>query len=479
MQDVHYASIKEIHSSFIKKKLTVRQLVMAFLSRIADIDKCANGTNAVLEINPDALFIAHELDEKLTNDFSNGGEIPPLFGIPVLLKDNINTRDRLHTSAGSLALADNYAPYDAHIVTALRKAGALILGKANMTEFANWMSKDGMPSGYSSRGGQVLNPYNRTITPSGSSSGSAVAVAAGLCTISIGTETSGSIMYPASYNGITGIKPTMGLVGRSGIIPITGTMDTAGPMARSVTDAALLLNVLAGFDPDDPAAYRRRAVDYTANLDRGALRNMRIGINRWREENDEEQNDEDRAIFTGLCVKLSEAGAILVDHTDMGNNPWATKILQYEFKASMNHYLSTIRGCTEIKTLKDIVDYNQAHAAAALRYGQGRLLDAENTTTGTYTEAGYIEALNEREKAIAEMDRVLDENRLDLMLCETTSNIAPFTGFPSMTIPIGQRKDKFPIGSCWIARRFDEAALIRAAYAAEQLLDLHLKPDFS
>jgi amidase len=460
---------------FKEKKLTVRRLILIFLSRIAEIDKCENGLNSVLEVNPDALFIADALDKKLANDI----EMPPLFGIPILLKDNINTADRLHTSAGSVALADNYAPYDAHIVKRLREVGAIILGKANMTEFANWITTGDMPAGYSSRGGQVINPYNRAKYPGGSSSGSGVAVASGLCTVAIGTETSGSIINPAMQNGLTGIKPTLGLVGRSGIIPISSTHDTAGPMTRTVRDAAVLLGVIAGIDPGDPATHAQNTpVDYTKYLDPDGLRGMRIGINRSRKLNNFVLSEEEKAIFDNLLQIVSEAGSILIDNVDIDSNFEMKHTTRYEFKACMNYYLSTLNGSMAMKTLRDIVEYNQANAAAALKYGQDRLLDAENKTSGMMTEPEYLNALVEREKDIAKLDKLFDDNEIDVMLCEEMTNIAPFTGFPSMTIPIGNKQDKIPAGSFWMARRFDEATLFKATYAIEQILNLSLKPDF-
>jgi len=476
MQDICYASIQEIHRLFKEKQITVRELVLSYLSRIAKLDKCASGLNSVLEINPDALFIADTLDERL----ENGEVLTPLFGIPILLKDNINTKDKLHTSAGSVALADNYAPYDAHIVKALRQAGAVILGKANMTEFANYMSRDGMPSGYSSRGGQVLNPYNRDKTPSGSSSGSAVAVAAGLCAVAIGTETSGSIISPAGQNGIVGIKPTLGLVGRSGIIPISGTHDTAGPMARTVRDAYILLNVIAGTDPDDPATQvsnLSKSAGYTEFPGIDGLKGLRIGINRSQKLEDFVLPEEGKAAFENLCKVISDAGAVLVDNINIDSNFSIGDIMRCEFKASMNHYLSTLNGSSKMRSLGDIIAYNQANALAALKYGQGILVDAENNTTGAMTEPKYIEALLERERAIKELNGLFDGSAIDVMLCETFTNIAPFTGFPSMTIPIGQRLDKMPLDSYWIARRFDEPKLLRITYTAEQLLGLSLRPE--
>ena len=476
MHDFKYASIQELHNAYKEKLITVRELVLFFLSEIAKIDKCVDGLNSILEINPDALFIADELDKRL----QEGEELTKLFGIPVLLKDNINTADRLHTSAGSLALSDNYVLYDAYIVSRLREAGAVILGKANMTEFANYMTHEGMPSGYSSRGGQVINPYNKSKTPSGSSSGSAVAVAAGLCTISIGTETAGSILSPAGQNGIVGIKPTLGLVGRSGIIPISSTHDTAGPMARTVRDAAVLLSVIAGRDPKDAATYANpnsTPDDYTQYLSKDGLRGVRIGINRSQKLENFVLSEEGKDAFNHLCKSLEDAGAVLVDNVNIDSNFSIGKIMRYEFKACMNYYLSTLQESSKMKTLKDIIEYNQSNSSVALKYGQSILTDAENNTSGTMTEPEYIEAVTERERSISELDRLFDENNIDIMLCETFTNIAPFTGFPSMTIPIGQRMDKLPMDSYWIARRFDEATLLKVTNAAEQLLGIHLTPD--
>jgi len=482
--NIAYASIQELHEAYRNKELTVKQVVLEFLSRIAKIDSCEGGLKSVIEVNPDVLFIAESLDRKL----QDSDNLPPLFGIPVLVKDNINTGDRLHTSAGSVALGDNYALQDAHIVECLRMAGAVILGKANMTEFANYMSRDGMPSGYSSRGGQVVNPYNHEKDPSGSSSGSAVAVAAGLCTISIGTETSGSIISPASNNGIVGIKPTLGLVSRSGIIPISSTFDTAGPMARTVTDAAILLNVLAEaeskaappFPGGNESGIWGRApldIDYTKYLGGKSLDGIRIGLNRAKELPEDAQ-EEDIAIFNNLCNLLTQAGAVLVDNIEMTPHYDTRRtIMQHEFKACINHYLATAAGSTEMSTLKDIIEFNQANAELALKYGQSLLLDSQNKSSGRFTEPAYLEALLTRDKAITEMDSIFDSNNIDILLGQAFVYIAPFTGFPSMTIPIGQRQDNnMPIRAFFTARRFDEATMIKVAYAVENILGLCLRP---
>ena len=471
-----YNSVQEIHRAYREKSVSLKEVVLAFLARIAEIDSCEGGLKTVIEINPDALYIAEKLDQKIHEI----GELPALFGIPILLKDNISTKDRMRTTAGSVALADNYAPFDASITKRLRKAGAIIIGKANMTEFANYMSRDGMPNGYSSRGRQVLNPYNREEHPGGSSSGSGAAVAAGLCTLSVGTETSGSIISPASRNGIVGIKPTMGLVGRSGIIPIAGTFDTAGPMARTVYDTAVLLSVLAGRDSKDDATHVKRHddfVDYTEFLGGTCLDGMRIGINRHLDG--PVISDEDKAAFDGLCNLLNNAGAELVDSIRLERRYEMMGVMHNEFKTCLNYYLSTLRGSSKMRTLKDIVEYNQNNAAAALRHGQSLLISAENNTSGALTEPAYINGLISREKTITELDKIFEENQIDVILSESFNNIAPLTGFPSMTIPIGQsKKSNLPLSSYWIARRFDEGSLIKVCYAAEQLLGLNLKPSF-
>lgn len=462
MFDSIYASVQEIHRAYREKRISVTEVVLQHFSRIAAVDSCENGLNAVIEINPDALSIAKTLDIQMgTMD-----ALPPLFGIPVLLKDNINTGDRLHTTAGSVALADNYAPCDAPIVARLRQAGAVILGKANMTEFANYMSRENMPSGYSSRGGQTLNPYNREKTPSGSSSGSAVAVAAGLCTVSVGTETSGSIISPASHCGIVGVKPTIGLLEQAGIIPISGTFDTAGPMARTVADTAVLLDVMAGNAAEKP-------------LSIGRLDGLRIGLNRKLELDEGWYNPIEAAIFEKLCTLLETQGAVLVDDLQMASPRTAQNaIMRYEFKACINHYLSTWAGKTKMQSLQDIIEYNQAHAAVALKYGQSLLLDSENNVSGRFVEPAYLDALAARQQSIAEMEALFDANNLDLLLGQTFAYIAPFTGFPSMTLPMGQRKDNYmPQHAYFTARRFHEGAMIKAAYAVEQVLGLQLQPE--
>jgi len=418
--------------------------------------------------------------------------MPPLFGIPILIKDNINTGSKMRTSAGSLALADNYTN-DAWMVRNLAEAGAVILGKANMTEFANYMSRDGMPNGYSSRGGQTLCPYNHSEDPSGSSTGSAVAVAAGLCVASLGTETSGSIISPAGVNGIVGIKPTLGLITRHGIIPISNSFDTAGPMARTVTDAAIILGIIANSDVLDEATMAVQAstwddethqnnhiaTDYTKHLKGENLNGIRIGINRTKEISSFKEDKEAVAAFDKLCRQLETAGANLIDNLEMKphTNSLMT-ILQYEFKACMNNYLRRrYFTSTNMQTLNDIIQFNQANADKALKYGQTLLLDAQNKASGSLTEPPYLEALIEREKTIDEMDNLFATHNLDILLGNTFAYTAPFTGFPTMTIPIGQRQsNNMPLNATWTAKRLEEGKMIQVCYIVEKLLSVNLHP---
>jgi amidase len=456
---------------FETKKLTVRELVLLFLKRIAEIDSGENGLHSVLEINPDALFIADILDKKLANNEPIGS----LFGIPVLVKDNINTADRMHTSAGSVALKNIFAPYDATVIKKLREADAVILGKANMTEFANFITDGEMPDGYSSRGGQVINPFIRGKTPSGSSSGSAVAVAAGLCTVALGTETCGSIVSPAGQNGIVGIKPTIGLVSRNGIIPISYTCDTAGPIARTVEDAAILLDVISGGDENDLSTISQPEVKCSAALNECRLSGVKIGI---YHPDGETINVEHKAQFISFCEKLKDNGVTIIDNIEVNHDFNMWHLTKHEFKSAMNCYLSTLGAETQIKTLTDIIHYNEAHAAIALKYGQKTFHNIEINSTGTMTETEYLQCLLRREKIIEDFDKTFDQYGIDIVLCRTFNNIiAPYAGFPSMILPIGQRSDKQPIDCYLMARRFHERTLVRIARAIEKVMNVTVRPE--
>ncbi|MGE7615069.1 amidase family protein [Paenibacillus sp. NPDC101420] len=464
------ATIPEIQAALEAGEITSKQLVLMYYERIADHDKNGLTINSVLEINPDALFIAESLDVERTIKGSRG----PLHGIPVLLKDNINTGDKMHTSAGSLALANSFAGEDAFIVTKLREAGAIIMGKANMTEFANFMTT-GMPSGYSSRGGQVLNPYNISTPTGGSSAGSAVAVACNFCTVSVGTETSGSILNPGNLGSIIGIKPTVGLLSRSGILPLSNTQDTAGPMARTVRDAVLLLNAMLGNDPQDAAMgtnIGRIHEDYTVFLDENGLQGARIGIP--RDYYFEELTEEQLALFNASVDRMRELGATIIDPADIktAREISYSSVVLNEFKTALNAYLSRLGPGAPMRTLKDIIDFNHAHPVETLRYGQATLIDAEYTSSGTQTEPKYLLHRATDLKLCKEegIDATMKEHNLDALLfpADFGARITSRAGYPSIVVPSGYTSAGAPFGVTFSAKAYQEPTLIKLAYAYEQ-----------
>lgn len=476
--EVVEASISDIQAALSSGEITSKDLVLLYLGRIADHDKNGLTLNAVLEINPDALFIAEALDIERGLKGPRGS----LHGIPILLKDNINTGDKMHTSAGSLALANSYAIEDAFIVKKLRAAGAIIMGKANMTEFANFMT-EGMPSGYSSRGGQVLNPYNISSPTGGSSAGSGVAVAANLCTASIGTETSGSILNPGNLCSIVGIKPTVGLISRTGILPISNSQDTAGPMARTVTDAVLLLNGILGFDAEDAAmgaGLGRQHSDYTIFLDKDGLNGARIGIP--RDYYFEELTDEQLAIFNHAVEVMKQHGAIIVDPADIktARQIVYSSVLLNEFKSSLNAYLSRLGAVAPMRSLKEIIEYNDQHPMEALKYGQKTLIHAEECTSGTLTEPQYIRDRTIDLKLCKDegIDAVMKEHNLDALLfpADFGARITSRAGYPSIVVPAGYTAAGPPFGVTFSALAYSEPNLIKLAYAFEQHTKIRKAP---
>lgn len=471
------ASILDIQGWFQDGQLAATDLVLLYLERIARYDRSGPHLNAIIEVNPDAYHIAQGLDQERQLRGPRG----PLHGIAVLLKDNVATADKMHTSAGSLAMKEVYAPQDAFVAERLRAAGAVILGKTNLTEWANFMTKN-MPNGYSSRGGQVLNPYGPGhIDPGGSSSGSGAAIAAGLATVAIGTETSGSILSPSSQHALVGIKPTVGLISRFGIVPISFSQDTAGPMCRTVSDAALVLGALTGVDPRDPATSASEGlynVDYAAGLIQDGLKGVRMGVARavflenvepWQE-----------TLFNQALHDLKEAGATIVDPIDI---PAASEIQDYtvlvhEFKVALNAYLNWLGERSPVTSLADVIGYNEANADVCLAYGQTVMLEAEETS-GTLTDPAYINARTRdlylgKERGI---DQALSEHRLDALVFPANfgAAIAAKAGYPSITIPSGFSPQGEPFGVTLTARAFEESALIRWAYAYENATQ-HRKP---
>ncbi|MCL6459370.1 MAG: amidase [Gorillibacterium sp.] len=464
------ATIADIQAAMESGELTSKQLVLMYWERIAESDKNGLTINSVLELNPDALFVAEALDVERSFQGPRG----PLHGIPVLLKDNIDTNDKMHTTAGSLALAHSYANEDAFLVKKLREAGVVLLGKANMTEFANFMT-NGMPTGYSSRGGQVLNPYNISAPTGGSSAGSGVAVACNFCTASIGTETSGSILNPGNLSSTVGIKPTVGLISRSGILPISTSQDTAGPMARTVTDATLLLNVLAAADVSDPATGNglgRRQSDYTQFLDMNGLAGARIGIP--RDYYFEEVSEERLVLFNRAVAIMREHGAVIVDPADIriARQIVYSSVLLNEFKSALNAYLSRLRPGSSIRSLSDIIAFNHQHPLETLKYGQTLLIEAEHHTSATLTESQYIrDRLTDLRQCQQEgIDATMKEHQLDALLfpADFGARITSRAGYPSIIVPAGYTSDGVPFGVAFTARAYEEPTLIKLAYAFEQ-----------
>ncbi|MEK5032612.1 amidase family protein [Paenibacillus sp. FSL R7-0302] len=463
------ADITSIQEKMAQGSLTSEVLVSWYLERIHRLDGLLR---SVLELNPEALAIAARLDQERRDQGSRG----PLHGIPVLVKDNIGTADKLHTSAGALALADCIANEDAEVVTRLRTAGAVILGKANMTEWANFMSPT-MWAGYSARGGLVLNPYSPgELFIGGSSSGSAAAVAANLVTVAVGTETSGSIISPAAHNSLVGLKPTWGLVSNKGIIPGIGSQDSAGPMARTVKDAALLLNVLAGNADSSSSA----VLDYSAGLELHALAGKRIGIPRFYYSNlDHEALD----MMESAIAVLRELGAEIIEPVELPcqNAEWNPTILQYEFKHGLNRYLGSLSESAPVQSLQQLLDFNQQHSEQALKYGQGTL-EWLNTSGDDITEQEYLEQLHSSRSLAGKqgIDYALEHYGLDALLfpgdhgCE----VAARAGYPLITVPAGYTYSgivapggyltKGPQGITFCASAHSEAMLLGIAYSYEQ-----------
>jgi amidase len=506
---VENATISDLREALAADRTTSADLVRAYTARIEAYDRAGPRLNALRELNPDAPAIAEQLDAR------KSGERRPLEGIPILVKDNIATGDAQHTTAGSLALADAYAKRDATVVQRLREAGAVILGKTNLTEFANILAVD-MPSGYSSLGGQVRNPYAPQLDPNGvpivppggSSSGSAVAVAAGFVAAAIGTETSGSLLSPANQNGLVTVKPTVGLISRAGIIPIAHSQDTAGPLTRTVRDAAILLNVLAAVDPSDAATeHQQRPADYTDSLDKDGLRGARIGV---PSDPSDPGNDiyyrplsrRAAAVMDNAIAVLEGAGATVVranlptiswiggpgtEITYLNRNPESptrnqptrrSVVFVYELKHDLNAYLRDWAKGTTMRTLGDIVAFNAAHADRALRFGQDTFLAAE-ATRGDLSEPEYVSArrMDLRATRTLGIDAYMDQHKLDAILFPAQSGAAvpAKAGYPSVLVPAGlvsgagsAETPEYPMGITFTGRAWSEPVLLRLAYGFEQ-----------
>ncbi len=487
--------VATLQSDMAEGRRTARQIAQLYLDRIQAIDVEGPGLNSIIEINPDAMTIAEQMDRERAEGQVRG----PLHGIPVVIKDNIDTADQMKTTAGSLALRDNVAQQDAFIVEQLRAAGMVLLGKANLSEWANFRSTQSS-SGWSSRGGQTRNPYILDRNPCGSSSGSAAAVSANLVPLAIGTETNGSIVCPSSVCGIVGIKPTVGLWSRSGIIPISATQDTAGPMARNVRDAAAFLGVCTGVDPRDPRTQDSRGKareDYTRFCDANALQGARLGVYRDSFSRDERVV---KLMEEALTV-LEKAGATLIDLEELtpdGLGSYGYEVLLYEFKDGLNRYLAQLPDDFPIKSLEDVIAYNEAHAEEVMPFFQQEIhINAQEK--GDLNSPEYQEAL----KAILQgsrkngIDKAIEENNLDAIVGLTrglawpidlingdsfkfgggSSSPAARAGYPNITVPLGYIHD-LPVGIAFFGQAWSEPQLIGIAYAYEQLTQHRRPPEF-
>ncbi|MFC4559871.1 amidase family protein [Virgibacillus kekensis] len=458
------STIPELQQEMESGRLTAKHLTMKYLEQIANHNTIIN---AVIEVNPDALHIAEGLDTERTVKGPRG----PLHGIPVLVKDNIDTADKTHTTAGSIALKNNYAATDAFIVKKLREAGAVILGKTNLTEWANFMT-EGMPNGYSSLGGQVKNPYSPGVFDTGgSSAGTGAGIAANFAAAGIGTETSGSILSPASSNSIVGIKPTVGLWSRTGIIPISSTQDTAGPMTRTVEDAAVLLGLLAANDPEDPATSllsNGATTDYTSGLDKNGLNETRLGVSR---DYLDGLTDDEIELIDNALEDMRNLGAEVIDPVSLTTDLNDLNVMLHEFKNGVNAYLKNVSGNVPVHTLEEVIQYNKQHEESALKYGQSVLVRSDEKS-GRLTEAEYINArLNDMKQSQEQgIDRVMKEHQLDALIFANNygAGIAAKAGYPSITVPAGYTKAGKPVGITFTGRAFTEQKLITLAYAYEQ-----------
>ncbi|PYX55440.1 MAG: amidase [Acidobacteria bacterium] len=502
--ELNEITIRELQDGMKSGRFTARSIAEQYLARIEsmdrpDKDKSGNdrrrpAVNSLLELNPDALAIADGLDQERKQKGPRG----PLHGIPVLIKDNLDTSDKMNTTAGSLALMGARPPKDSFMARKLREAGAVILGKTNLSEWANIRSSHST-SGWSGRGGQTKNPYVLDRNPCGSSSGSGAAVAANFCTVAIGTETDGSIVCPSSANGIVGIKPTVGLTSRAGIIPISHSQDGAGPMARTVSDAAILLGALAGVDPDDSAtagSQGKSYTDYTRFLDPNGLKGTKIGVVRKYCG----FHDGVDALMNTAIEEMKRAGATVVDPADITTigkfDESELLVFLYELKANLNNYLARLGPAAPVHTLKDIIDFNERNKEKEMPYfGQDLFLKAE--AKGPLTTKEYLDALekNHQLSRTQGIDAIMDQFQLDALVAPTggpawitdlvdgdhfaggSSSAAAVAGYPNINVPAGFFFG-LPVGISFFGRAWSEPTLIKLAYSFEQATKFRKPPQF-
>jgi amidase len=490
--ELNEESISSLQEKMASGKYSAEQLTKIYLNRIDAIDKKGPILNSVIELNPDALSIAKSLDEERKSGKTRG----PLHGIPILIKDNIDTADKMQTTAGALAMQGHIAAKDAFVVKKLREAGVIILGKTNLSEWANFRSTKSC-SGWSSRGGQTKNPYILDHNPCGSSSGSGAAVAANLCVVAVGTETDGSVTCPASTNGIVGIKPTVGLISRSGIIPISATQDTAGPMGRSVKDIAILLGAMTGIDEADTVTKEsdgKIQPDYTKFLDANALKGKRIGV----EKKTQGDNQYMHALQQKALDLLKQQGAevIEIEYLDKINKLGDSEflVMQYEFRNGVNNYLSTANA--PVKSLADVIEFNKKNTDKAMPYFKQETLESSDKKVDLASKE-YKEALHKSHVESKEIiDGVMSQNKLDA-ICGLTmgpacsidvvygdrwgdvflTTPAAITGYPHISIPCGMIYD-LPVGLSFFGPAYSEATLIGIGYAYEQASKNRVVPTF-
>jgi len=486
--DLNEVTVNQLQDMMQNGKLSAKALAKMYLKRIKEIDKSGPKLNAVIELNPDALTIASAMDAERKLGKIRG----PLHGIPILIKDNIDTADQMQTTAGSLALAGNIASADAFIVKKLRDAGAVILGKTNLSEWANFRSTRSC-SGWSSRGGQTKNPYILDRSPSGSSAGSGTAVSANLCAAAIGTETSGSIIAPSSYSGIVGFKPTVGLLSRSGIIPISKTQDTAGPMTRTVTDAAILLSVMVGVDQEDDAtktSIGKTYPDYTVFLKADSLKGKKIGI----EKSYLNGHEGVVALYKNAIDKFKELGAQIVEIELLKEmRSINASVLQPEFKAGVNAYLA--KANAKVKTLSDVIAYNKANEGTAMPYFKQETLEASDKAPDLDSTV-YKDALAKVISSRKIINDLMEKNQLDAIVSTSYgipslidlfngdygggfyfASPAAMAGFPHITVPMG-RINELPVGLSIMASAYQEPVVLSIAYTFEQATKHRAAPKF-
>ncbi|HMJ88259.1 MAG TPA: amidase [Candidatus Acidoferrum sp.] len=488
------ATISQLQAAMQSGRESAESLARKYLARIEQLDRNGPKLNSVIELNPDALVIARDLDRERKEKAARG----PLHGIPVLLKDNIDTHDKMMTTAGSLALLGSHPLQDATVTRKLREAGAVILGKTNLSEWANFRGNKST-SGWSARGGLTRNPYVLDRDPSGSSSGSAAAVAANLCSFAIGTETDGSIVSPAAHCGIVGLKPTVGLISRAGIIPIAHSQDTAGPMGRTVADVAAALGSLIGEDERDPVTIASRGhthLDYNQFLDRDGLRGARIGVARKFFS----KNSRANFIFEGSLKALEQAGAELIDPAELPTHgkfgSAEREVLHYEFKAGLNAYLAALGSNAPVRSLEEVIAFNERNAGKELVFfGQETMIEAQKR--GPLTDEKYLEALATAKRLAGKegIDAVMNKHRLDAIIAPTagpacrvdfvygdrgeggSSSPAAVAGYPNITVPAGFVYG-LPVGISFFGRAWSEPVLLKLAFAFEQLTRVRKPPTY-